>query len=129
MEESIRAVAAQNSSFKQKIGDWAKEIGKEATAAQLKGEGTSLSYSFMKFLVFNKIREALGMDRTKICITGAAPISRSTLDYFISLNIPLFNTYGMSECAGPCTINLPYKNSIYSAGSAIPGVDLQIFDK
>lgn len=57
--------------------------------------------------MYNKIKEALGMTRTKICISGAAPISRSTLDYFISLNIPIFNAYGMSECAGPCTINLP----------------------
>ena len=32
--------------------------------------------------------------------TAAAPISRSTCEYFQSLNLPLHEVYGMSEASG-----------------------------
>ncbi|TNN22407.1 Long-chain-fatty-acid--CoA ligase ACSBG2 [Liparis tanakae] len=56
-------------------------------------------------LVFKKVRESLGLDRCKLCFTGAAPITKDTLEYFMSLNIPLLELYGMSESSGPHTIS------------------------
>lgn len=56
-------------------------------------------------LVFKKVRAALGLDRCKICLTGAAPITKDTLEYFMSLNIPLMEIYGMSESSGPHTVS------------------------
>ena len=49
---------------------------------------------------FKKVRQALGLDRCHFPMTGAAPISQDTLEYFMSINIPLHELYGMSECAG-----------------------------
>lgn len=57
-------------------------------------------------LVFKKVRGALGLDRCKNCYTGAAPITKETLEYFMSLNIPLMEVYGMSESSGPHTVSL-----------------------
>ena len=51
-------------------------------------------------LVFKKVHEALGLDRCKLFLSGAAPIMRQTIDYFASLNIPIMEVYGMSECTG-----------------------------
>lgn len=56
-------------------------------------------------LVFKNVRAALGLDRCKICFTGAAPITKDTLEYFMSLNIPVMELYGMSESSGPHTIS------------------------
>lgn len=61
-------------------------------------------------LVFKKVRAALGLDRCKICFTGAAPITKETLEYFMSLNMPLMELYGMSESSGPHTVSV---NSSY----------------
>lgn len=57
-------------------------------------------------LVFKKVRAALGLDRCKLCFTGAAPITKDSLEYFMSLNIPLLELYGMSESSGPHTVSL-----------------------
>lgn len=57
-------------------------------------------------LVFKKVRAALGLDRCKTCFTGAAPITRETLEYFMSLNLPLMELYGMSESSGPHTVSV-----------------------
>lgn len=56
-------------------------------------------------LVFKKVRAALGLDRCRILFTGSAPISKETLEYFMSLNMPLMELYGMSESSGPHTVS------------------------
>lgn len=66
-----------------------------------------LSYHIAKKLVFKKVRKALGLDRCSKCYTGAAPITKDTLEFFLSLDIPLYELYGMSECTGPHTISRP----------------------
>lgn len=56
-------------------------------------------------LVFKKVRAALGLDRCRICFTGAAPITKDTLEYFMSLNIPVMELYGMSESSAPHSLS------------------------
>jgi len=50
--------------------------------------------------VFKKVRAALGFDNCKIMISGAAPITEETLKYFMSLDLPIMEGYGMSESSG-----------------------------
>lgn len=57
-------------------------------------------WSVANKLVFKKVRQALGFDRCRMCLTAAAPIMKDTLDFFMSLNIPLLEIYGMSETSG-----------------------------
>ena len=59
-------------------------------------------FSMADKLVFQKVKEALGLDRCRLMYSGAAPIMRETIDYFFSLNMPLLEAYGMSECTGKC---------------------------
>jgi len=59
-------------------------------------------------LVFRKVRQALGLDRARICMTAAAPIMRDTLDFFASLNIRILEIYGMSETSGKFSVLLVY---------------------
>ena len=51
-------------------------------------------------ILLKKIQVALGLDRCTRFGSGAAPITKETLDYFASLNMPLLEVYGMSECSG-----------------------------
>ena len=72
------------------------------------GAGRSpLNFRLAKKLVFKKVRKALGLDRCLRCYTGAAPITKDTLQFFLSLDVPLYELYGMSESSGPHTISRP----------------------
>ena len=45
------------------------------------------------------------MDRCRIQIVGAAPIARDVLEFFLDLDIPIYEIYGMSESSGPQTVS------------------------
>lgn len=65
-----------------------------------------MNFRLARHLVYKKVRKAIGLDRCTRCFTGAAPISRETLEFFLSLNIPVFELYGMSESSGPHTVSI-----------------------
>ena len=77
-------------------------------------------------LVFKKVRERLGFTRCKILLTGAAPIHRSVLEYFMSINMPVLELYGMSENTGPETINQMSSWRLGSVGHPIHGALVKI---
>ena len=76
--------------------------------------------------MFSKVKARLGLDRARLCVTSAAPISRSTLEFFLSLGIPLLEIYGMSECTGPATVSSPGRYRTGKAGWVLPGSELKI---
>lgn len=53
-------------------------------------------------------------------------MKKSTLAYFASLDMPLFNMYGMSETTGGFTTQSRKEFDFDSCGKAIPGTDLMI---
>ncbi|KAM9849145.1 long-chain-fatty-acid--CoA ligase ACSBG2 [Aulostomus maculatus] len=125
MQERMRSVGAKSSTVRRKVAAWAKDVGLQTNLSKMSHDGavgrTPLSYHLAKKLVFKKVRKALGLDRCTKCYTGAAPITRDTLEFFLSLDIPLYELYGMSESTGPHTISLPDAFRITSCGKTIPG--------
>uniref|UniRef100_A0A8C2WGG6 long-chain-fatty-acid--CoA ligase n=1 Tax=Cyclopterus lumpus TaxID=8103 RepID=A0A8C2WGG6_CYCLU len=113
MQEKMKAVGAKASPMRSTVAGWAKSIGLE----------NQVPWGFMlaNNLVFKKVRESLGLDRCKLCFTGAAPITKDTLEYFMSLNIPLLELYGMSESSCPHTISTDTHYHLTSCGKKMPG--------
>lgn len=58
-----------------------------------------------KALVFSKVRNTLGLDHCHSFISGAAPLSPETSEFFLSLDIRIGEMYGMSESTGPHTMS------------------------
>lgn len=70
----MTALGSETTGLKKKIADWAKSIGPIGTNAQLNGKSMPNMWSIAEKLVFNKIKEALGLDKVKVFMSGAAPI-------------------------------------------------------
>ena len=127
IQAKMEAAGAQNSGLKKAIAKWARGVGMESGYAIQRGEPTPFTYGVAGKLVFSKVKQALGLDRCRIQVTSAAPISRSTLEFFLSLDIVIYEVFGMSECTGPATISTPDKWATAKAGFALPGTELKIF--
>jgi long-subunit acyl-CoA synthetase (AMP-forming) len=74
--------------------------------------------------VFKDAYEALG-GKMRFMVTGMAPIKRSTLELFQLMELPLFETYGMTEFGG-IALNIPSANKVGSVGRLLPGVRVEL---
>ncbi len=124
IQAGIEAAAAQNSGLKRKIGAWARAQGLAGGYAEQAGRPRPLLYGLADRLVFGKVREKLGLDRARICAVGAAPTPLQTLEFFLSLGIPILEVYGLSECTGPATISSPSRYRTGAAGYPLEGTEL-----
>jgi long-subunit acyl-CoA synthetase (AMP-forming) len=128
IQEKMLSAGANNPPLKKKIVAWARTQGLKGGYADQRGEGRPLLYGLANKLVFSTVREKLGLDRCRAQITSAAPISKSTLEFFLALGLPVYEVFGMSECTGPATISTPAKYATGKAGWALPGTELKIAD-
>jgi long-chain-fatty-acid--CoA ligase ACSBG len=76
--------------------------------------------------VTDPVKTALGFDRCKYFASGAAPISTEVLSYFMSLNMPILEIYGMSETAGLISISDPFSAINKFCGKPALGVSIKI---
>ncbi|MBN9166372.1 MAG: AMP-binding protein, partial [Myxococcales bacterium] len=97
IQAKMVAAGASSPPLRKKIAAWARKVGLAAGYAEQRGEARPLFHPIAKKVVFDKVRERLGLDRARICVTSAAPISKDTLEFFLSLGIPILEVYGMSE--------------------------------
>ena len=119
---------AQNPPLKKKIAAWARKQGLAGGYAHQVGKPLPRLYPLADKLVFSKVRRRLGFDRCRLFFSTAAPIAEDTLEFFMSLGIPLAEIYGMSECTGPTTISLPQPGRYRTgwAGPAMAGTELSL---
>jgi len=125
-EEKLKEIASQAPSFMRTISGWGKGYGTLNTMAKMKGEDPPMMYSVANAIVLTKIKKALGLDQTNSFFYGAAPLKQTSVDYFASLDMALFNCYGMSETCGGHTMNSFHKFRLDKAGYCLPGADVKI---
>ena len=104
-EEKLKEIASTKPAILQNLSGWAKGYGTLNTQAKLKKTEPPFMYSVANFLILSNIKKALGLDQSQAFFFGAAPLKKTSIDYFSSLDMALFNVYGMSETTGAATIN------------------------
>ena len=117
---------------KRKLVDWARKVCTAVNAHRDRGEplprGLQIQYALADRLVLNKLKLALGFDRARALISGAAPIAPDVLAFFSSIDLPIREIYGQSEDTGPTSYNLPGRTRIGSVGPPLPGIEVKLGD-
>jgi long-chain acyl-CoA synthetase len=110
--------------------DWTRKVCAEVNRKRMRGEPVGrlldVQYQLAQRLVIGKLKAAMGMDRARSCISGAAPIARDVLEFFASIDLVVHEIYGQSEDTGPTSYNLPGATRLGSVGKALPGVEVRI---
>jgi len=110
--------------------NWARALGLKGAYAKQQNQPMPKGYWWANEIVFQNVKTALGLQRCRMNISAAAPLSIETAEYFMAFNIYLLEAYGMSETAGPITFNSPHDGGwrTNSCGKPIIGVDVKIAD-
>jgi long-chain-fatty-acid--CoA ligase ACSBG len=128
-EDKLKEIAATKPAIAQSISGWAKGHGSAKVSAQMKGKDPSFMFGLANFLILKRIKQALGLDQCLYFFYGAAPLKQSSIDYFASLDIPLFNMYGLSETSGSTTVSGHHDFSLKHAGKQMSGGHIKIADQ
>lgn len=117
IQEKLMEAGAQAGLTKRLVANWAKSVALKYHMDRMSGNiSGSLQFRIASKLILSRVKQALGFQNCKYFITGAAPLKESTRDYFLSLDIQLFDGYGMTESAGvhalANTHNLRYSRSV-----------------
>jgi len=127
INEKLVSIGRKSGSLKKYIANWAKEVSLHHYEEAMTGtERETYSYRFFRWLIYSRIKNAIGFDRCKYFISAAAPISVDIKKYFMSLDIPLCEAFGMSECGGAHTMSLPIDEHVAGVGKTLSGVRSRI---
>jgi len=87
-----------------------------------------LGYRIANIFVFRNIKQLIGLDRARILFTGAAPISKSLLRWYLVIGLPITEGYGQTE-TGIVTMTRQGKLHQGTIGEPVPGVDVKLSDQ
>lgn len=82
--------------------------------------------AFLRRALAPVLRKKLGLSRSRLVLSGAAPIRASLLTEFATLGIHIQEVYGMTENLGISTVNFRGKVKIGTVGQAFPGMNVTI---
>lgn len=90
---------------------------------------TLLRIPLINTLIRNKIKKGMGLDKSRILISGASPIALNLLHWYKNIGLEINEGYGMTEnlAYGPA-LNLPGAVKIGTVGSidAMPNTEVKI---
>ncbi len=126
----ISSKLADATGAKARIARWAQSIGTAVSAYKARGKALpfalGVQYKLADRLVFTKLKTAIGLDRARMCVSGAAPVAKEVLEFMASLDVMVHEVYGQSEDTGPTTFNRPGQLKFGSVGPTLPGVEVKI---
>ena len=79
-----------------------------------------------QLLAFRSLRKKLGLLNVDNAVSGAAPISPEILRFFMSLGVPIYEGYGMTENSAIATGNTPDKVKLGTVGTPQAGIEIKL---
>jgi long-chain acyl-CoA synthetase len=124
-----KLLAAKSSPMKEKIFDWAIEVGKEFALKTEKNEPVSyflgIKHSIADKIVFAKFREFFG-GRLRFCITGGAALAETIYLIFNGAGVSIMQGYGLTETSPVITSSNPIDVKLGTVGKPIRNVEVRI---
>lgn len=124
------AVANETDEVKRQALQWAMSVAGKRAAALLAGEQMpdelAGEWAQADELVLSKLRERLGFGELRWAVSGAAPIPKETLAFFLGIGIPIAEVWGMSELSCVAAVSHPRDARLGTVGKLLPGLEGKI---
>lgn len=130
IHEKMQAIGAQITGIKKMISTWAKSVTLQHWEEHIEGKNSqSLQYKLARGLILSKLKTAMGLSRCRTLASAAAPMSVETKQYFMSLDLPIVEAFGMSESGGAHCVSTPESFNLQTIGKQLPGVETKMINK
>jgi long-chain acyl-CoA synthetase len=126
MRQRILRMTARQSGLKAKLFAKTVELGSEAYE---RPEAMSLAERALNRLLDKLVRDAVRArfgGRIKALVSGGAALHYDVALFFTALGVPLFQGYGLTECAPVISVNGPGATKLHTVGRPIPGMEVRI---
>jgi long-subunit acyl-CoA synthetase (AMP-forming) len=124
------AVTRQPDEAKRQAQQWAMSVAAKRATALLADEPISddlaAEAARADDLVLSKLRAQIGLDQLRWAVSGAAPIPKETLAFFVGIGIPIVEVWGMSELSCVASVSHPRDALLGSVGKLLPGLEAKI---
>ncbi|MBN8504657.1 MAG: long-chain fatty acid--CoA ligase [Burkholderiales bacterium] len=109
---------------------WALGCGRRVADRVLAGQSVpallKCEYQLADWLVLGNVRRMLGIQRARVLLSGAAPISPELIRWYLSLGVPMLEGWGMTETCAYGTLTQPDRIRPGSIGPAATGVEMRV---
>ncbi len=124
-------VKIQDSSWlKQRLYEWAMPVGYAMADTRFRKEEPSsmlrLRYFLADWLVFQAIKDHLGLRHLKRAYTGGAALGPDVFRFFHALGVNLKQIYGQTEINGIAVVHRDGDVKFQTVGTPIPQTEIQI---
>uniref|UniRef100_A0A2M4CTS3 long-chain-fatty-acid--CoA ligase n=1 Tax=Anopheles darlingi TaxID=43151 RepID=A0A2M4CTS3_ANODA len=127
IQEKMLSVGAQSTALRKMVAGWAKSVTLQHHLNAMEGKPTnSWQYRLVRNYLLSKVKDALGFSRCLTLATAAAPMDRETKKYFMSLDLPINEAFGMSESSGAHSLTAPDSYNFDTIGKALAGCETKI---
>jgi long-chain-fatty-acid--CoA ligase ACSBG len=127
-KDKMQEVAKASTGLKKMLSTWAKAKAAAHWDSKEFGAKASVRLPIMSSVLLKAVRRALGFERCYGFYVSAAPIDVKILKYFASVNIPILELFGQSECTGPHAINRLSAFKFGTVGRPLPGTTTKVDD-
>lgn len=130
--EKIRDIILMQEKMYGPIIQWLLKKAKEFTLnyhlARIEGRTPTYPwlYKFLKNFLWSNFKKQFGLERGISFLSGAAPMSLDTKYFYLSIDIKIFELYGLSETTGPHCGNSQQYINLNSVGREFEGVQTKV---
>ena len=104
---AVNIALKESNGFEQWAYKLAIGVGMDMVRRYEKGEdiggGLRFAHWLARVLVLNNVRKLIGIHRSRMLITGAAPIAPDLVRWYMALGVPMLEVWGMTETGGGST--------------------------
>jgi long-chain acyl-CoA synthetase len=126
----IEAIRSQ-SGPKRKLADWALRVSQKSVLWRAYGKPVSaltrIQWQLADKLAYSKIRARLG-GRMRKFSSGGAPLATELAEFFWSIDVPVYQGYGLTETSPIVSANKPGANKVGTVGRPVTDVEVRIAD-
>ncbi|APE45979.1 long-chain fatty acid--CoA ligase (plasmid) [Sulfitobacter alexandrii] len=122
MQQSIDYRVQDTTPLQRRVFNFAIARGKQiarrrlANGGRFASGGDRVMFGLLWLVCLRALQKYLGLNRVRTAFCGGASISEEVLLFFWTLGVPVYQIYGMTECAGASHSQRPGATSLGTSG-------------